>query len=177
MTSLWLDAIPEVLRSMAVERFDAGDVEGFLGLAEDNEYQLGLVSRNMAALREHGLYEKGLVSAFIMFPTLRAPMPTLRWLFEKADRTRLREANPLPGPGPFTLYRGVSGPRRVRRVRGLSWTGSLEIARWFADRRALADPAVYRVIVTAGRVLAYTNDRAEDEYVVALDPSDRPARL
>ncbi len=99
-----------------------------------------------------------------------------------ADRERLRAAEgPLPGPGPFTVYRGVAGRGRQRNVRGFSWTGTLDLARWFAGRAAyvfsrLADPTVFVLTVPVDAVLFYTNDRQEDEYVLDV-ASLRPRRL
>jgi len=82
-------------------------------------------------------------------------LENVRWMFERADRRRLREAGEvLPGHGPFTLYRGVAGVGRARHVRGLSWTDSLECAKWFAQRFGLQKPAVYRVMVNSSDVLA-----------------------
>ena len=97
------------------------------------------------------------------------------------DRGRLRAAgDPVP-EGRITLYRGVSGRGRARRVRGISWTGTLDCARWFAGRGGAignqADPAVYRLELDADEVLAHLTNRSEDEYLVALTRHHRPARL
>jgi hypothetical protein len=53
----------------------------------------------------------------------------------------------LPGTGPFTVFRGVSGRGRARRIRGLPWTSSLSQAAWFAARGTGIDPAVYRTML------------------------------
>jgi len=46
--------------------------------------------------------------------------------FFQADRARLRAlGDALPGPGPFTLFRGVAGRGAKRRVRGLSWINAM----------------------------------------------------
>jgi hypothetical protein len=84
----------------------------------------------------------------------------------------------LPGPGPFTLYRGVAGYTNARRIRGTSWTGTLERATWFAHRFLLPNPAVYKAEVEAAYVLAYVGShRNEDEYIVLLPPSVKVERL
>jgi len=110
----------------------------------------------------------------------------LRSLFATADRARLRAAgHQLPGPGPFTLYRGVAGPEPARRVNGLSWTRSILQAREFAEQHGLRfadpyldpDPGVYRVTVSAAPVLAYTDVREEQEVIVMLPPHATPDRI
>ncbi len=183
--TLWLDPIPSgLLRANAVAALDAGDAGGFLVTAS-NEYGLDLVYFNMTELQARGLYERALLDAFIDTRTNNRhwPLRELMGMFEIADRERLRAAgDPLPGPGPFTIYRGVAGRGRARRVRGLSWTRSLERAQWFADRGpwfGLKDPAVFRVTVEANDVLAYCNGsyREEEEFIVLLPESARPIRV
>jgi len=103
-------------------------------------------------------------------------------LLEHADRDGLRAAGaPLPGPGPFTLYRGVHDPGPARKIRGLHWTSSPSTAARFATRFAewgdAHDPAVFVVRVAASAVLAYVTDRGEDDYLVVLLPDVRPRRL
>jgi hypothetical protein len=175
---LWLTPIPEMLSARAVQAFEVGDALGFLLLAS-NEDGLELVYRNAGALRERGIYEDALLNAYVGCRTnnSRWPMSGLRFLFQLADRVKLLAAGaPLPGEGPFTVYRGVSGTGRRRRVRGFSWTSSPTKARWFAERLMLNDPAVYRTIVPAGSVLAYVADRQESEYIVDLPAGARLAR-
>jgi hypothetical protein len=184
--TLWLDPIPAGFRGDAIARLEAGDVLGFL-LSADNTSGLDLVAFNFAALQARGLYEQALLEAFISTRVNhhRWPLRTLSRLFGIADRARLRAAgDPLPGPGPFRLYRGVAGRGGARRIRGLSWSLSEEKARWFADRAALwelADPAVYRVTVEASDVLAYVNSdrvgRGEEEVIVLLPTSAKPVRM
>jgi hypothetical protein len=178
----WLDPIPAALRDDALAALDAGDASRFLGTAS-NEHSLELVWRNVALLRERGVYEPALLDAFTATRTNnhRCPLRDLRLLFDLADRARLRAAgDPLPGPGPFSVYRGVSGRGATRRVRGFSWTASLERASWFANRYrglSLPDPAVFRVTVRDEDVLAYTNGRLEQEFLVLLPSRVRPVRV
>jgi len=76
---------------------------------------------------------------------------------------------PIPGHGPYVLYRGVAGEPQFRRERGISWTSKLQIAAWFARRSPdLKNPAVYQVTIEKKCVLAYWNEREEDEYLVDL---------
>jgi hypothetical protein len=84
----------------------------------------------------------------------------------------LRSAgDPVPD-GMLKLYRGVAGRGRARHVRGSSWTGTLDMARWFAGRAAAggaADPAVYQIDVASKDVLVHLGKetgRSEDEYLV-----------
>jgi hypothetical protein len=68
---------------------------------------------------------------------------------------------------------------RERRVRGISWTGTLAQAAWFADRGwGLPNPAVYKCVVEAKHVLAYVGShRNEDEYIVMLPRSAKVERV
>ena len=180
MLTMWLNPIPPRFRTDAVAALDAGSVSGFLAKV-DNECALSLVARNIAALRARGLYEHALFEAWASTRTNHRnwSLGALRNLFSIADRNRLRAAgDPLPGGGPFTIYRGVAGRGPARRVRGLSWTGSLERARWFAGRFAhLTDPAVFRLRVSDCDILAYCRDRNEEEFIVLLPSSARPLRI
>lgn len=177
--ALWLEPIPAMLHEMAIADFEAGDVEGFL-LRASNEYGLHLVCHNMFLLKERGLYEQALISAYTGTRANNSHWPDseLVWLFDTADRSKLRAlGDPLPGPGPFVLYRGVSGNGARRHVRGLAWTSDLDVARWFADRFAgFGDPAVYTATVPESAVYVYLHEseREEHEYVVALPRSVRP---
>jgi len=131
-------------------------------------------------LREAGLYERALLTAFVDTRTNNShwPLDRLRLFFACCDRERLRAAgDPLPGPGPFVLYRGVAGQGARRRLRGLSWSGDLERARWFANRLSLPRPAVLEVTAEESAILAYVKDRKEQEFVVDLPPTVRPVRV
>jgi hypothetical protein len=176
--NLWLDPIPSFLEARAVEAVEAGDALGFLCKAS-NEDWLDLVWRNRMALQVRGIYEKALVEAFIGTRTnnLHWPASRLAFLFRIADRARLRATgDPIPGTGLYTLYRGVAGIGRARRVKGFSWTASQDQARWFAARFAgiLPDPAVFRVSVAKRHVLFYSNARQEAEYIVLLPETAKP---
>ena len=176
---LWLDPIPPELHEHARTAIDRGDAIGFLRTAS-NENGLNLVVANGDVLRERGLYERALLHALTATRVNNHGMSIdlLRMLFNWADKAKLRACgDPLPGPGPFTVYRGVAGRGSARRIPGLSWTGSPTKAAWFAERLLLPDPAVFTVTVDADAVLAYSNARREDEYVVMLPDSVRPRRV
>ncbi len=177
--TLLLEPIRPKFRYKAIAALEEGNSTGFL-IGASNEDSLSLVYKNIFLLRDRGLYEKTLLDAFIATRTNNhgCRLDTLRLLFDIADRDRLLAAgDPLPGPGPFTIFRGVAGKGRARRVRGLSWTGSLEKAQWFARRLYLPDPAVFQVTVSIEDVLAYSNEREEQEFIVLLPDSAKPVRL
>jgi hypothetical protein len=142
------------------------------GIYEIDYLSLDLIEANEATLKAHRGYERALVQAFVHTNHAHWSLTALRVLFHRADRARLRErGDPLPGRGPFTIFRGVAGCEPERRVRGLSWTGSMDIARSFATRFDLSDPAVYRAIIQEPHVLTYIASKQEEEFIVIL-PDD-----
>ena len=174
---LWLDPVQPAARRRAREAFDAGDAAQFLVCA-DNMAGLDLVSVNRDRLVSKGIFENALVLALTRcrINNHHLPVAELDGLISHADPNRLRAAGaPLPGPGPFTLYRGVAGRGAARRVRGYSWTSSLEKATWFARRFGLDDPAVFRVVASSGWVLVYFKERGEEEFLVRI-PGDAEVR-
>ncbi len=178
-----LDLIDKPFRAQSVATFDAGSVVGFLiGSEHGNGRWVDIVQDNMSQLLERGLYEEALLQAYISTSTNHAyrELDELAHLFALADRDRLRAAGqPLPHDGPFTLYRGVTGRGEERRVRGISWTGDLERAKWFAGQlgKNLHNPAVYTVTVPKSTVLAYVDKRKEDEYLLWPYSLPRPRRV
>jgi hypothetical protein len=109
-----------------------------------------------------------------------AEVGSLLWLFSLADRARLLACgDPLPGAGPFTVYRGVAGHGPARRVCGYSWIEDIEIARWFARRSADAgDPAIFRTVVEASEVLAYLHEpRGRSEREILIYPPSKVVRV
>jgi hypothetical protein len=169
------------IKEQGRQAFVEGDADGFLCSAP-NTYAMQMVEGNVLPLLRRGIYEEALVHAITATRTnnRRWPLSVFRDLFRWADRARLLAAgDPLPGTGPFTLYRGVAGrSERDRRVRGISWTGTLAKAAWFADRGwGLTNPEVYRCVIEAKHVLAYVNDREEDEYIVLLPRSAMVERV
>jgi hypothetical protein len=145
-----------------------------------NEYGLEFVIQNMGSLLEHGIYEETLLNAFIGARTNWAnyPIDYLHKLFKIGDRNRFLQAgDPLPHRGPFTLYRGIAGAKDFRRERGISWTSSLEMAKWYAGRFTnflkLENPAVFEAIVDEEFVYTYTNERNENEFLCYIPDSLR----
>lgn len=167
------------LRHLAVEAFEAGDVAGFLHFA-DNMRSIRIVYENADALNRRGIYEKAFLYAYTLLRTNASGWSTrdLRELFRLCDRERLRAAgDPLPGRGPFMLYRGVAGTKGKRRERGLSWTSSRTIAQQFALRFArdlrLDNPVILSGVFSEPAILAYTNGRKEQEFIVNVSRSAR----
>ncbi len=104
----------------------------------------------------------------IEFPNVDVNIPKIQFisLFKKADKEYLMDEKEFEIfknlPEEFTVYRGVRGRGKVQ---GLSWTLSMEQARWFADR---FEPTgkVYRARIKKEDVLAYFSDRNEKEVVL-----------
>ena len=165
------------------QAFIDGHASSFL-FSASSANRMRMVEWNAVLLKERGIYEEALLCAITNTRTNNhsTPLRVFRDLFDWADRAKLLSAgDPLPSPGPFTLYRGVAGKaERDRRVRGISWTGTLAKAAWFANRPGfgLPNPEVYRCVVDAKHVLAYVGShRNEDEYVVDLPRSVKVERV
>jgi hypothetical protein len=144
----------------------------------------GYLLDHREALHQQGFYEVALLEALTMprGNTSWLPLAFLHRLIAEADRRRLLAAgDPLPPQLAYRLYRGVAGRGAARRIRGLSWSLSLEKAQWFATRGAeffgLPDPAVYTVRIPCWDVLAYINDRQEQEIITILPEWVRPRRV
>lgn len=171
----------EAINEQGRQAFIEGNALGFLCSSADNTWSMIMVARNSHLLRRRGIYEEALLYAITATRTnnRHIPLRVFRDLFWWADKDKLLAAgDPLPGPGPFTLYRGVAGKARHRRVRGVSWTGTLDTAAWFADRLRLPNPEVYKCVMDAKHVLAYIGSyRNEDEYIVMLPRELKPKRV
>lgn len=128
-------------------------------LLRETDTALDLFCANAGFFRRHGLYEDALMTAYLRGPDIR-PLETLRWLFDTADRAKLYALYPLPGPGPFTVFRGVGGRRRTR---GMSWASSLDAAALYAacaQRRMYLepenqDPMIYTTSLEPGDIYGY----------------------
>ncbi len=157
---------PEML-SFAKQRIQENDLLGVMAFMP-NTRRLAFVVDNHPLLKERGLYEEALLDAYIAtrINFSQWSWDLIKYLFEIADRKRLLSlGDPLPGDGPFTVYRGISGKGAARRIRGISWTGDLEKAIWFAKRFSLEKPTVFKAIISKDLVFVYTNDRKESEFL------------
>lgn len=176
MSELNLDLVPSVFHQDIADAFAERDGCGLLAYLNNTEH-LDFVFQNMRVLRDVGLYEEALVFAFSSTRTNNAKWneDVLEFMFRFGDGQRLRNCGAaLPSGSTFTIYRGVSGHGRARRIRGFSWTDSLDAACWFALRFGLANPAVFQATVTSDDVLVFIEDRKEREFV--LQP-EKPTRL
>jgi hypothetical protein len=146
------------------------DPIGCLVAISNMEY-LRFLFEHMEPLKEKGFYEEVLLTALIA-PSINlsgVPLYFLKSFLEWADKEKLRGyGDPLPGNGPFTLYRGVAGKGAARRKRGISWTASLEKAKWFANRFYLEKPMVYESVIDLDQVYAYSNGRNEQEFICLI---------
>jgi hypothetical protein len=77
------------------------------------------------------------------------------------DEEELKVYNNLPEQ--VTIYRGV---RDKRWLRELSWTLDYEQAEWFATRFESEEQIVYEVTLPKQEVLAFINDRDEQEIII-----------
>jgi hypothetical protein len=168
------------LKKLAMERWESGNVLGVIILMS-NMRGLAFVFDNLNQLKKIGKYEEALLQAYQAIRTNYSnwSMGVLRFLFRQADIQKLRSAgDPIPDQGIFTLYRGVSGQGRKRRVNGFSWTDLPGTAAWFAYRFSdLPDPAVFTITVSNEIIMACCRDRNENEYLLRLPLPVKPKRL
>jgi hypothetical protein len=100
------------------------------------------------------------------------------WLMRVGRDAMLAAGEPLPGAGPFLLYRGIAGRGKLRRPRGFCWTDSFDKAEWFAKRfPLLEDPTILTITIEAEHVYAYDNGRGEREFIVVIPPGVKPDRM
>lgn len=169
LKTLNLAEVHPALWDKATSAYVNGDPEGFVYTALSNQHALALVTDNLIALKERGIYEACLLRAFTGCRVNNQQWPdgVLRALFHVADKRKLREAgDPVPDGDSFVLYRGIAGHGRARRPYGYSWTRSIQVASWFARRLHFPNPSVITTTVEASQVLAYSNARNEDEFII-----------
>jgi len=167
---------PDLMLEVALKEKDPGIVFVTMG----NHECLSFLLMHWWKFKEAGIYEEALLYAYTGCSCnwKSIPIGIIEYMFENADRDKLLSAgDPLPGDGPFKVYRGVAGTGAARRVRGFSWTGDFETAKWFADRfkNILDKPMVYEATVEKDMVLAYSNDRDEQEFL-CLIPKELPLK-
>jgi hypothetical protein len=148
-----------------------------------NQQTLRFVFDNMLLFHEHGIYEKALLDAFIGCRVNWATWSpdVIHYMFERGDKEKLHSyGDPLPDKNVFTLYRGVAGVGRARRVRGFSWTANPHCAAWFATRFCdLPNPTVFTIECPREYVLAHLGPsfRNEEEYLILPYPDMKPKKV
>lgn len=169
--------VPTQMRNEAKMQFDEGNVAALLETIPERD-RMKFVLRNTGTLLQRGIYEQALACAFANSRTNFAACPpsAIRTAFERAERAKLLAAgDPLPPGDGFTVYRGVAGVRRQRRLPGPAWTDDLETAKGYARGGAAAglpDPTVLVATVRREDVSYYSqNDRTFVAFV------DKPKRL
>ncbi len=161
-----LSLITSQLHAQAIEAINARDSVGLL-CSLDNTACLAFVFDNHRALLARGMFEQALVDAYSGTRTnhRRWDPDVIYFLFALADRDRLRECGPALPEHPVTLYRGVAGYGRLRRLDGFSWTTEVDAACWFALRFSLPHPAVWTATVPPEDIYCRVDDRGEGEYL------------
>lgn len=176
-TRLKIRTVPANMRKEAKKQFDEGNVAALLQTIPEHDRML-FVLRNTDALLQREIYEQALAWAFASTRTnFAACSPSaIRAAFGRADREKLLAAgDPLPPGDGFTVYRGVAGIRRQRRLPGPAWTDDLDAAKVYARRGALAglpEPAV--LVATVRREDVYWYGKDDRTFVVFVD---KPKRL
>ena len=178
---LSLEYHPLSCRDSALKALVNRDASGFLTLV-DNCYSVEITWLNQGVLLQLGILEDAFFNAMVRTRTNnRGDYALIDSLVERLDRARLRDAgDPLPDSGPWTIYRGVAGHGKARRVRGYSWTKNQDKAAWFANRGVvfgLPDPAVFCTTVQEPEILFYSNGREEEEFCVNLPPGHPVKRV
>ena len=160
------------------EALDRDDVAACLFTMGSHEYMHFLV-KNFHELIGKPVYTELFVNAYtgVQFNTRKIEARTLELLFSLVDRDKARAIFPSPVDLPEKIYRGVSGHGRARRIRGYSWTGDIEKAKWFATRYPLFSPAVLEVDPSGVEIVAYSNDRKEDEYICVVPDDVQPKTI
>lgn len=160
------ETVPQNWHADVRAAFERGDALELVQLARNGT--LAVVYDNDDALRERGIYEAAVVYGYVWTTHDHRDWETdvVKSLFDCGNREKLRNAgSPLKGSGPFTVYRGVNGSGVNRRDCGLSWTGSLEVACWFATKFGGEEAAVNSASLRLQDIYCYYNGRDEDEYL------------
>jgi hypothetical protein len=149
----------------------------FLG---SHEYMCFIVD-NFWEIHKMPIYTGLLIEAYVGEKTNAHHISNdlLDMLFDSIDREKARSLYPIPKHLPQKIYRGVSGNGRARRIRGYSWTADIEKAKWFAERlsKFLTSPAVLEVNTSDVDIIAYVNDRKEQEYICHVPMDVRPKTI
>lgn len=148
------------------DAFINGDASScFLG--ESGGTYVPFLLENAYRMKQRGIYEPALACAYkcSSLGFRGCPKDYINFLFALADMDNLRKAgDPIPSGESFTLFRGVSGPKKYHRTFP-SWTSDYWTAAWFAVRFNEKNPTIYQAEVTREDILFY-DDRSEKDFVV-----------
>lgn len=149
-----------------------------------NSACINYVYDNLARFNEIGKYEEALLEAYqeTWFNYSHYNKYFLRFLFRIADPDKLRLAgDPIPKCDSVILYRGISGRGSARRVSGISWTKSLNVAAWFAyhhfDWEYFENPTVYKIKVDPKYIIAALDGRDEKECLLLPPLPVKPRKV
>lgn len=162
---LKLQGIPPVNWAQARRYANSGDVGGFFG-STDSGTSMYLLTRNWWWFKRRGLHVKALLFAWSNQKVAYKWEDAVRYFLDECDRDELlRCSDPFPEGDCYTLYRGVQNcAHRQSNSLGLSWTTSLDVAKWFAGQ----DGSVYSATVKREDVYAriHESGRGEHEMLV-----------
>lgn len=164
---LRLGMIEPVCRDGAREAFIAGNADFFASSGYSSGAMLELVAVNRKLLKVRDIYEATIVSAVSGCKTnhRHSGIDSLALLLI-ADKTKLRAASdPLPGDGPFTIFRGTSRDEAASKECGISWTLSRDVACKFACAWHGENGVVLRSEVAESEVFFFTDQRSEQEMI------------
>jgi len=177
-----LESRNKKFRKDIIEYWEAKDIDSILtmlGMASGNN-AMSFIADNFPNLIEMGKYESALLDAFtgVRNNLHNWSKDVIDYLFDVADSERMRAAgDKIPDKNSFILYRGVAGNGDARRVKGRSWTDSVNVAAFFAMRFHLNDPTVFKITVPNNVILARFADRSESEYILKWPLFGKPKRI
>jgi len=170
---LKLSSIEPICRPAAEIAFENGNAKGFVQAGYSWGSCLTVVRDNVEALLDRGIFESVLVAGYTGGKTNHSHIKTEdieSMFFTHADPAKLRLAGEaLPGPGPFQVFRGVSGESRIS---GFSWTSDIAVSCSFAHS-TWGEAAVYKAEISTNEILCYIMERDEFEFIVKPQKIER----
>lgn len=160
-----LDSISPVLHEKAEQAIREKDFLAFLCLT-GNERAVQLVFDNIEPLKYAGELEATLIFAYAAHRLCNAhQLDKIQAIVDQCDREKLMHSGD-DMPEVTQLYRGCTSSGGLH----LSWTSSLETAKFFATRYGSDYGFILCCSFEADSILFYTNERNENEYVFANNP-------
>ena len=175
-----LPSIPfEPLVEKAKDAWECGNVDE-LSVCMSNHEFMNFIFDNFLSIIERDLLEKFMALAYIGVKDNLSciPFDMLEHAFKMCDKQKLKElGQEFPKKASYKVFRGVSGYGKKRRLRAFSWTGSLDVAKWFATRYELYKPMVYATDILYDDIYFYSNERNEQEYVCDIGKEAKLTRV